>query len=178
MIRITDRRAPVSLGVAMFIAVCSACSHIPPAAEPEVQRAELETNVRALLAAYAANDQTGVLRFADPQELTVFGSDIAELIRTPGQLRRLMDDDFAVWHFVRFGEIRDLDIRISNDLATAYFHVPFSVGGRAELIVRFATTWRRRDGGWKLTQAANTVPTVGSSARELADKATPPKTEK
>jgi hypothetical protein len=78
-----------------------------------------------------------------------------------------MDDDFAVWHSARFGEPADLDIRVGSDLATALFNVSFSRGDGPQLRVRLSTTWRRRKGQWFLTQSSNTVPTVGSSARDL-----------
>jgi hypothetical protein len=79
----------------------------------------------------------------------------------------MMATDFALWRTARFGELADVSARVFGDLVTAFFHVPFSAGGRPPVTVRFSTVWRRHAGEWRLTQSANTVPTTGSSATEL-----------
>jgi ketosteroid isomerase-like protein len=132
----------------------------------EAERARVTQQLEQLLQRYAANDVDGVLALLDG-EFIVYGSDAAELVRTPQQLRQLMQDDFALWRTAKFGHLRDLDLRVNGSLATAYFHVPFSAGGRAPLTVRFSTTWRKTGGEWRLAQSANTVPTTGQSAAAL-----------
>lgn len=131
---------------------------------------EIEARVAQLLTAYAANDQEGIVRMLDPAGVTVFGSDLSEVVRTPGGLRQLMSDDFALWGSAAFGPIQDLDLRVQGGLATAFFHAPFSAGGRPPVPVRFSTVWRKAGGQWLLTQSANTVPTTRSSARELLER--------
>jgi hypothetical protein len=132
-----------------------------PAAEQVLARA------RELLAAYARDDEASVVGMLDPKEITVYGSDLAEIRRSAAGLRRMMADDFALWHSAQFGAPVDVDVRVGGRLATAYFHVSFTVAGRPPVIVRFATTWRREGGRWWLTQCASTVPTTGASAGDL-----------
>lgn len=130
-------------------------------------RLELEGRIHQLLTAYASNDQDAVVRMADPAGFVMYGSDVSEVIRNTKDLRQMMTDDFALWGSAAFGKIQDVDLRIQGHLATAFFDVPFSAGGQPPISVRFSTVWRRNDHQWVLTQSANAVPTVGSSAREI-----------
>lgn len=132
------------------------------------QDASVIAAVHELLERYAANDQTAVAQLLDPEGFVVYGSDAAEKVETIPALRELMDADFRLWRTASFGEIRDLSVVVEGRLATAYFHVPFSAGGRPPVLVRFSTTWRKVEGAWRLRQSANTVPTTGMSAAELA----------
>jgi ketosteroid isomerase-like protein len=120
-----------------------------------------------LLSAYSSNDQTAVLAMLDTHDLTVYGSDIAEVVKSRAEFAQLMIDDFALWKTAAFGPMQDVSIRVKGELATAFFDVQFSAGGRPPAWVRFATVWRSVKGRWLLTQSANSVPTVGSSAADL-----------
>lgn len=156
--------------LAFFAFLLVSCAPPDPSSALARERSELEARVAQLLAAYAANDQEAVVRMLDPADFTMFGSDLSEVVRSPGELRQLMSDDFALWTSATLGPVRDLDVRIHGNLATAFFHAPFSAGGRPPVPVRFSTVWRKTGQQWLLTQSANTVPTVGSSARELLKK--------
>lgn len=163
------RGAAGALALAAALALAGCVTVVAPAGASradDAERARVTQQVEQLLQRYAANDVDGVLALLDG-EFIVYGSDEAELVRTPQQLRQLMQDDFALWRTARFGQLRDLDLRVHGHLATAYFHVPFSAGGGAPLTVRFSTTWRKVGGEWRLAQSANTVPTAGQSAAAL-----------
>lgn len=127
----------------------------------------LASRIRQLLAAYSANRPDDVIAMLDHDGWVVFGSDVSEIVHTEVALRQMMEADFALWKTAAFGEIRDLEVRAEGVLATAMFHVDFSVAGRPGIPVRFCTTWHRVRGAWMLSQCANTVPTVHSSAAEL-----------
>jgi ketosteroid isomerase-like protein len=129
---------------------------------------QVEASVDALLAAYAADDTDKVIAMVDPRGFVVYGSDVDEVVRTPGQLRQLMADDFALWKSASFGTPSNLDVRVEGTMAGAFFDVPFSPGGAPPVTVRFATTWHRDGDRWLLVQGANVVPTTGSSAHALA----------
>lgn len=124
--------------------------------------------VHKLLDRYASNDPKGVIALLDPEGFIIYGSDAAEEVRTVPALMELMKADFRLWHTAAFGKIRDLSIVVQGSLATAYFQVPFSAGGRPPVLVRFSTTWRKVNGVWRLRQSANTVPTIGMSAEARA----------
>lgn len=124
--------------------------------------------VQQLLDRYSRNDSQGVVALLDPEGFVIYGSDAAEKVQTSSDLLKLMDADFRLWKSASFGEVGDLSIVSDGKLATAYFHVPFTAGGNPPVLVRFSTTWRKVSGAWKLRQSANTVPTVGMSASQLA----------
>lgn len=158
---------PWTLAASLLLAFAvSACATRVTQAESD--RAAVTGRVAELLARYASNDQAGVLSMLDRSGFTVYGSDAAELVRTPAAVRELMTNDFALWKAARFGQIRDLDLFVQGAVATAYFHAPLSIDGRPPVLVRFSTTWRKAEGEWFLVQSANTVPTIGSSAADLA----------
>jgi hypothetical protein len=127
--------------------------------------------VEALLDRYAANDQKGVIAMLDPNRITIFGSDLKEVVKTNDAVSRLMTDDFTLWHSAKFSDVRDVDVRMSDRMATTFFVASFYPGGSPNPVpVRFAMTWRNANGEWLLTQSANSVPTVGQSAAEILGK--------
>jgi hypothetical protein len=134
---------------------------------PARERAAVEARVRSLLDAYAANDAAAVLALVDPNGFIVYGSDVSEVVTSAEGLKQMMADDFRLWGSAHFGAPSTLDIRQGKDLATAFFHVPFTAGKRPPILLRVSSVWRKVNGTWLLTQFANTVPTTGSSAREL-----------
>jgi hypothetical protein len=126
--------------------------------------------MRRLLDAYAANNPDAVIDVIDRERFTLFGSDVSEIVRSETELRSMMRDDFALWRTAAFGEMRDQSVWVDDSVATQMFHVGLSVGGRAEVLIRVTAVWHKRAGTWKLVQSSNTVPTVGSSARELLQR--------
>jgi len=134
----------------------SACATSPATKSTADEEARIEARVQDLLNKYSANDQAGIAALLDPQ-LTILGSQINEKIRTPEQLKALMTSDFRQWGSARFTSVRDMDVRVGNDLATAYFLMSFQAGQNPSIPVRVTTTWRKRDGEWYLTQSANSV---------------------
>ncbi|HET7922899.1 MAG TPA: nuclear transport factor 2 family protein [Gammaproteobacteria bacterium] len=159
------RIAAIGMVLSLSLATAGCASHAAVTAQNE--RAAIETQVHALLTAYQADDQNAALKLVDSGQFSVYGSDISEFVQTTAGLRQMMSDDFKLWHSAKFGPVKDLDIRIGHDLATAFFNIPFSVGGRPAVMVRMTTVWRKVNGVWLLTQSSNTVPTTHSSAREL-----------
>ncbi|MGB6142876.1 MAG: nuclear transport factor 2 family protein [Rhodanobacter sp.] len=151
-----------ALALALALAACASTS--PRTTDA---RGEVEQQVDKLLHAYAANDPAAVLAMLDPRGFTIYGSDVTEVVRDDAGLRQLMADDFALWKTARFGAPANLDIRVEGTVASAFFDVPFSAGGRPPVTVRFGTSWRHDDGRWMLMQSSNTVPTTGSSAHQL-----------
>ena len=158
-------RVMAALCSLMMLAAIGGCAVSAQSTSLQAKQA-LAGEVRNLLDRYAADDFERVAAMLD-DEFAIYGSDVSELVRTKAQLRALMDADFRLWHTASFGAVRDMDVRQDAGLAVATFHVPFSPGGRASVLVRMTTTWRHSPSGWKLTQLTSTVPTVGSSASEL-----------
>jgi ketosteroid isomerase-like protein len=154
----------VLAATALALALPSPC--VVAGSEKGVEH-DIENRVQQLLTAYAADDKSAVLAMVETTHLTLYGSDIAEVVTGGDELVQMMTDDFALWRTARFGAIQDLSVRAGGELATAFFNVPLSVGGQPPVIIRFATVWHHVRGGWLLTQSSNSVPTVGSSAKEI-----------
>jgi hypothetical protein len=165
----THRRAR-HLFMALAVMAISACSTVRSPAEQGRDEREVRARVDKLLARYGRNDQSGVIEMLDTRQFTIFGSDLAEVVDTPEELRALMTADFALWKTAKFENIRDMDFRSDGTLATAYFVISFSPAIAGPIAVRFNTTWRRSAGEWFLTQSANSVPTTNQSAAEILKK--------
>lgn len=151
----------------VFAANLIACSSLPASTPSGDAQFEVMTRAHQLLERYSANDPAGVIELIDKQQFTVFGSDLKEVVHSSEQLQELMRADFALWGTAKMSDLRDVDFRTDGRFATAFFTVSFQAGGMPPLPVRMATTWIKRNGEWRLTQSANSVPTQGQSAAEL-----------
>lgn len=127
----------------------------------------LRDRVQALLNAYERDDSQAVLSMMEANEFSVYGTDASEVIHTRAELTTMMENDFKLWHSAKFGAMRDVAINVHGDCGSVFFQIPFSAGGSPNILVRFATVWRRVKGVWRLTMSSNSVPTVGSSAADL-----------
>jgi ketosteroid isomerase-like protein len=131
--------------------------------------------VDSLLQAYGRKDLARVMAAVDSEAIVAFGTDSSEVRRGGAAFARQMREDFALWDSTRFGPVRDVTVQSTGGatgaLATALFAVPadiYTAGGRrTHVLLRFATTWRRRDSGWRLVQEMSAVATVGQSAADL-----------
>jgi ketosteroid isomerase-like protein len=122
---------------------------------------------RAFLDAYAEGRSQAVLAQIDPA-IVIYGSDVAEVFRGPEGVRRMIDGDQKLWRGpAKIGDMQDLSVVTSGDLAVMTFQAPFTLGSRPPVLVRFSMAWRRGKGGWRLVQSANAVPTIGQSAEAL-----------
>ena len=148
----------------VLLAVTSSGCATSQALDTGRDQADVRKRVEMLLERYAANDQVGVIEMLDPSGVTVLGTDLGEVVRTPAQLRALMDADFRLWGTAKFSDIREFDFRGNGNLASAFFVVSFSAAGGPPIPIRIDTTWRDQQGTWYLSQSANSVPTVGQSA--------------
>jgi len=143
------------------VAACliSACATAPSAKSSADEAAHVQARVQELLNKYEANDQAGVIALLDTK-ITILGSSMRETIRTPDQLKALMARDLSQWGKARFTDVRDMDVRIGGELATAWLLFSFQLGDQPSIPIRLATTWHKRDGEWYLTQSANSVMTA------------------
>src|SRR6185503_15787280 len=145
--------------LALVVLALSACAGAPAAkVDPAAAEKQIMQRVDSLLYRYAGNDQAGVVAMLDPQRFIILGSNLTEVIDTPDKLRDLMSRDFAQWGAAKYADVRSVDVRVSGELATAYFVMTWTVGnGGPTLPIRLCTTWRKVNGEWLLTQSANAV---------------------
>lgn len=146
-------------------AVCllAACASAPPSAtvDPAATERAVTQRVDLLLSRYARNDQVGVVAMLDPQRFVMLGTNFNERMSSPSELRSQMDRDFSAWGSVAFTDVREMDVRVGSDLATAMFTITFSAGSGPSLPVRLCTTWHKVNGEWMLTQSASAIPPQG-----------------
>jgi ketosteroid isomerase-like protein len=128
----------------------------------------VEDTAAEFLRAYAAGHRDAVMSVVADDSIHVYGSDVAEVVTTKAGVQAMLDADQQLWRgTARFGSMRNVSSVAAGSLVTLFFDVPFIVDDHPEVIVRFATVWRRDGARWKLVQSANVVPTVGQSAAEL-----------
>lgn len=131
---------------------------------------DIKMQTRQVLDAYARGDSAGVLALSDPEAITVYGSDAAEVFHGAAALKTMLAYDQRLWGgAAQIGPLDHVNLVETKDLASIFFDAPFSVGGRPPLPVRFAMTWRRTGKRWLLVQSSNVVPTQGQSARQLLE---------
>jgi hypothetical protein len=105
-------------------------------------------------------------------DLTFFGSDAAEVIKTRRDWEDLMRNDWQLFESTKFGEPRNLAIQISDDrkLASAVYEVQdVSIvdGKSVESLDRFAVTMRKESGVWCVVRGMTAVTTRGQSSAEI-----------
>ena len=136
----------------------AACTTAPPIAKADpAAEAQVLQRVNTLLSRYSSNDQPGVVAMLDPRKLSVFGSNLSEVIHSSDEMRSFMSRDFAQWGGAKFSDVRNTDVRVDGNLATAYFVITFSAANGPTLPIRLCTTWHRVKGEWLLTQSASAV---------------------
>src|SRR6185503_2326981 len=143
-----------------LVLLVSACATAPPAAksDPAAAEKEIMQRVDSMLTRYSRNDQAGMVALLDPQHFTITGADLPEVIDTPDKLRALMNGAFAQWGVAKYSDVRDVDVRVGGDLATAFFVLNWTLGeGGPTLPIRLHTTWHKVKGEWLLTQSSNVV---------------------
>lgn len=150
------RQLPKVLLFAVF-SLLAACATNTARVDPKSGE-EVVQRVHLLLDRYARNDQAGVVAMLDPSGITILGTSFEEKIRSPSELRALMDRDFSQWQTAKFTDIREVDVRSSGSLATVYFIMTWQAGNGPTAPIRMTTTWRKVDGEWLLSQSASALP--------------------
>jgi len=148
------------IGVVLLLAACASATTATPA-DARAAENTLQQRVDLLLSRYARNDQVGVIALLDPQRFTLLGTNFNEKVNSPADLRSMMDRDFQQWGTAAFSDVRDMDVRVGNDLATAVFTMTFSMGSGPTLPIRLCTTWHKVNGEWMLAQSASAIPPQG-----------------
>lgn len=110
--------------------------------------------VKDFMNRYEQNDQDGVMAMVDKREITVIAGP-GEKVTSIDGFRAFMTRNFQQWQTARFTDIRDLDVRVGKDLATAYFLFTFAAADQPGLPIRVSLTWRKDGKEWLLTQCAS-----------------------
>jgi hypothetical protein len=132
------------------------------------QSTAIQDRTRLFLDAYAKGDRQTVLNLVDHTHVTMYGSDVAEVVHGADALLNLIDSDQKLWGgTAHMGPMDHVTITETKGLATIFFDVAFSVGGRPPIPVRVAAVWKREGKSWLLIQSSNSVVTEHQSAEDL-----------
>jgi ketosteroid isomerase-like protein len=133
------------------------------ARQPEIQKQS-----QMFLDAYARGDRQAILSLIDKNNIVMYGSDAAEIIHGSDALLSLLTADQQLWGgSAHFGPMEHISIVQTRSIASIFFDVSFSVGGRPPVPVRVAAVWKQKAGRWLLVQSSNSVVTEHQSATEL-----------
>jgi ketosteroid isomerase-like protein len=151
----------------------------PKALTPE-QVAQEKEAIKAAIANYnkgyeAKDPEIFKNLMSDSPDFMFFGTDVAEVIKTSVEMDTLKGYDFQLFESAKFGETQDLAIQVSGDasLASAVYQVPIELktgGETSNATLRFAFTFRKENGWWKIVQGVAAMATNGQSSAELVKK--------
>jgi hypothetical protein len=126
------------------------------AAGDDAAHATITARLKDFMNRYEQNDQDGVVALIDKSEFTMLGGP-GEKVTDAAGLKAFMTRNFQQWQAARFTDIRDIDIRVGKDVATAWYQFTFAAGDQPPLPIRVVTTWRKSGKEWLLTQCASWV---------------------
>jgi len=129
---------------------------------------EIQKHTQAFLDAYVGGDRQVILTLIDQENIRMYGSDAAEIVHGSGALLKLIAADQQLWGgSAHFGAMEHVSLVQNHSLASIFFDIPFSVGGRPPAPVRVAAIWKREGKRWLLVQSSNAVVTENQRAIEL-----------
>jgi hypothetical protein len=132
------------------------------------QDSPIQKRTQDFLNAYIGGDRNLVLSLIDPKDVTMFGSDVAEVVHGSDALLHLLDADQKLWGgSARIGPMEHVSVVENRSLASIYFDVSFSIAGRPPLPLRMTALWKREGGKWLLVQSSNAVVSEHQTAEEL-----------
>jgi ketosteroid isomerase-like protein len=165
--------------IVLFISIFLVSSCVPGKMTSEQLAAEkdaIKSMILKLNNGYNSKDiEAATIVFSTSDELMVFGADSAEVIKSISEWGTQVKNDFQLFESVKFGELRNLSIQISNtgDLAAAVYEVPVDMvfGGQSpHVLFRFANTWKRENGEWRIVQWIASMASKGQSSAEIIEQ--------
>jgi ketosteroid isomerase-like protein len=132
------------------------------------QEIAIHDRTQRFLEAYARGDVKAILPLIDRSNVTMYGSDVAEVAHGADALVKLLDADQKLWGgTAHMGAMQNVTLVQDRNLASIVFDVAFSVGGRPPVPVRVTAIWKREGKQWLLIQSSNAVLSEHQSAEEL-----------
>jgi ketosteroid isomerase-like protein len=151
----------------------------PKVLTPE-QVAQEKEAIKAAIASYHKGYETKDVEIfknliSSSPDFMFFGTDVAEVIKSSAEMDTQKEYDFQLFESAKFGETQDLAIQVSSDgdLASAVYQVPIELktgGETSNATLRFAFTFRKENGWWKIVQGVAAMATTGQSSAELVKK--------
>jgi len=132
------------------------------------QETAIQNCTQDFLEAYVRGDDKAILPLIDQNNVTMYGSDVAEVAHGADALVKLLSADQRLWGgTAHIGAMRNVTLIQDRKLASIVFDVGFSVGNRPPMPVRVTAIWKREGKHWLLIQSTNAVLSEHQSAAEL-----------
>jgi len=136
----------------------------------------IKSQIAKFFNAYEARDvETAKSVVSSSGDFLAFGTDAAEVMKSQSDFEKQVEDDLQLFESVKSGELKNLSVQISNsgDLASAYYEMPLeaTIGGEtSNFMLRFAHTFRKENGEWRMVQSIASSPSMGQSSAELVQQ--------
>jgi ketosteroid isomerase-like protein len=145
-----------------------------PATSDADEQAAVKKVIADFQSAYMAKDWSRMEGLFSG-DLKFFGTDSAEVIRSVADFRKQMTDDWQVIDSPKLEGTRNLSIILDRDheVASAIYETPFSGKAGGEMMsgtMRFAQTFRKENGNWKLVHGLVSMATVGQSSAAMIEQ--------
>jgi hypothetical protein len=98
----------------------------------------VQTRTQAFVEAYVRGDFQAVQRMIDSREISMYGSDVTEIVHGADGVQHLMMLDQKVWGgAARVGQMQRVSVVEGEEMATVFFDLPFiSVAERFHFAVQ------------------------------------------
>ena len=144
--------------------------------QKNVEKEKLKSRIQSFFLAYENKNMDEIISMlSSSDDFFYFGSDVSEIGGSKAKFQNQMDMDWKLFNKVKFGEIKNNSIFISDDgsFASSMLEIPFNVvisDNPSSFIFRVSLTFTNESGVWRIVQALFSVPSVGQSSVELVQK--------
>ena len=140
------------------------------------EKKAVESVITTFWKAYESKDLAAMDKFLSTSpEVVFFGTDSAEVVKSPAQWEIQKRDDMQLFEAFKAGELRNLSIQVDSygELASSVCEIPLDmkIGGQmSHSLARIAMTMKKEKGDWRTIQGMLAFATVGQSSAELVAK--------
>lgn len=144
--------------------------------EINTEKDKIKTRIETYLLSYTNKDVDKIIAMlSSSKDFCFLGSDVLEINKSKSDFQNQLINDWKLFDSVRFGEINNLSIILSEcgDLAVAVFDGQMTIivrGNQSKNFFRMSNTFVKENGLWKLVQVLSSIPSVGESSAELIQK--------
>jgi len=178
----SNEEVPVNrlMGLLLPFALASCSGHGKMSSQDLAnEKLVVQATVTKFWKAYEQKDLATITKLLSTSgELTFFGTDSAEVIKSLAQWEALMKNDWKLFDSTHFGDPQNVSIQLSShgELASLVYEVPdvsLVEGKQVESLDRFAMTLIKENGEWRIIQGMTAVATVGQSSADLVARRRP-----
>lgn len=163
------------LFVVTLVLIC--CNHYEMSPEQLIsEKSAIEDQLQKLFSGYSERNAEAVISvFSGSDDLIVFGTDAKEVFRSLSAFEMQLKNDFQLFESVKFGELQNLSIQVSNsgDLAVAVFEAPIEMifdGQTYQSFFRSTRTFIKENDTWLIVQSLSSTASEGQSSAELVEQ--------